>query len=112
MRRGMDGGSRGRTKGVPEDQGEIIVLFSFLTELKQGSVAGLRVHELNDEGVYLFVVLGASDGACNRARSRGCELGDVDVRAHEIWGEAIGRHVEVAQVEVHAHGSPGPRMEE
>jgi hypothetical protein len=49
---------------VPEDEGQVVVLLPFLTQLEQGSLPAIGVHEIDNETVYLSVLLGTETGTC------------------------------------------------
>ena len=47
--------TRRRTEGMPEDEGEVVPLFSLLAQFEEGSFSRGGTHEIDDEIVDLFV---------------------------------------------------------
>jgi hypothetical protein len=42
---------------MPQNQGEIIILLALFAQLKQRTLPGARIEEINDESVYFAVFL-------------------------------------------------------
>lgn len=50
-----------RTKRMPEDEREIVVLLSLLAKLEEGSLPRIRVHQIDDQGINFVLLLDADD---------------------------------------------------
>lgn len=48
-----------RTERVPEDKREIVVLLSLLAELEEGTLPCVRVHQVDDQGIYFVLLMDA-----------------------------------------------------
>jgi hypothetical protein len=54
--RKKEGLGRVLTKGVPQDEGEIVPLFALLAEFQEGEFTGEGVQKVDDQVVYFFVL--------------------------------------------------------
>ena len=72
------------TERVPEDEGEIIVLFSLLAEFQERTLAGLGIKEVDHEAIDLALVVNS-----------GCEAGGAPRKKYALVGRGVGQGREV-----------------
>lgn len=46
---------------MPEDKREIVVLFSLLAKLEEGTFPCIRVHQVDDQGINFVLLVDADD---------------------------------------------------
>ena len=64
-----------RTKSVPENEGEIIILLALFGELEKGGLSSFRVHEIYDERVDVVLVVGNGQAGAH-SMGKGVRIAD------------------------------------